>query len=330
MRFSHLRRREFITLLVGSAAWPLVARAQQPGKLPTIGFFSPNTSSAASPWTAAFVQRLHDLGWIEGRTLAIAYRWGEGRTERTAEFVAEFIRLKVDVIVTHGELNIVAAKQATSVIPIVFPLATDPIGSGFVASLARPGGNVTGLSIQAPDLAGKRLELLREVVPGLRRLAIMANVGNPGTVLEMGEVQAAARTLGLEVTTLDVRRTEEIAPAFETIKGRVDALYVSAVPLINTNRVRINILALAARLPTTHGFREAVEAGALMSYGPNFPDLFRRAADYVDMILRGAKAGDIPVEQPTKFDLVINLTTAKALGLEVPPLLLARADEVIE
>ena len=233
-------------------------------------------------------------------------------------------------IVTHGELNIVAAKQATSVIPIVFPLATDPIGSGFVASLARPGGNVTGLSIQAPDLAGKRLELLREVVPGLRRLAIMANVGNPGTVLEMGEVQAVARTLGLEVTTLDVRRAEQIAPAFETIKGRVDALYVSAVPLVNTNRVRINTLALAARLPTTHGFREAVEAGALMSYGPNFPDLFRRAADYVDIILRGAKAGDIPVEQPTKFDLVINLTTAKALGLEVPPLLLARADEVIE
>jgi putative ABC transport system substrate-binding protein len=165
----------------------------------------------------AFVERLRDLGWIEGRTVAIAYRWGEGGTERTAEFVAEFVRLKVDVIVTHGELNIVAAKQATSVIPIVFPLATDPIGSGFVASLARPGGNVTGLSIQAPDLAGKRLELLREVVPGLRRLAIMANVGNPGTVLEMGEVQAVARTLGLEVTTLDVRRAEEIAPAFETI-----------------------------------------------------------------------------------------------------------------
>jgi putative tryptophan/tyrosine transport system substrate-binding protein len=326
-----MRRREFILLLGGAAAgWPLAARAQQPGKLPTIGFFSPNTSSAASPWTAAFVERLRDLGWIEGRTVAIAYRWGGGRTERIAEFVAEFVRLKVDVIVTHGELNIAAAKQATSVIPIVFPLATDPIGSGFVASLARPGGNVTGLSIQAPDLAGKRLELLREVVPGLRRLAIMANVGNPGTVLEMGEVQAVARTFGLEVTTLDVRRAEEIAPAFETIKGRVDALYVSAVPLVNTNRVRINTLALAARLPTTHGFREAVEAGALMSYGPNFSDLFRRAADLVDMILRGAKAGDIPVEQPTKFDLVINLTTAKALGLEVPPLLIARADEVIE
>jgi putative tryptophan/tyrosine transport system substrate-binding protein len=276
------------------------------------------------------VERLRDLGWIEGRTVAIAYRWGEGRTERTAEFVAEFVRLKVDVIVTHGELNIVAAKQATSVIPIVFPLATDPIGSGFVASLARPGGNVTGLSIQAPDLAGKRLELLREVVPGLRRLAIMANVGNPGTVLEISEVQAVARTLGLEVTTLDVRRAEEIAPAFETIKGRVDALYVSAVPLVNTNRVRINTLALAARLPTTHGFREAVEAGALMSYGPNFPDLFRRAADYVDMILRGAKAGDIPVEQPTKFELVINLTTAKALGLTISESFLLRADQLIE
>ena len=326
-----MRRREFITLLGGAAAaWPLAARAQQPAKLPTIGFLGASTPSAQSQWVAAFVQRLRELGWIEGRTVAIEYRWAEGRSERFAEIAAEFVRLKVDVIVTAGTAAVLAAKQATSVIPIVFAVAGDPVGSGLVASLARPGGNVTGLSIQATDLAGKRLELLREVVPGLRRLAIMANVGNPGAVLEMGEVQAAARTLGLEVATLEIRRAEDIAPAFEALKGRADALYVCADPLVITNRIRINTLALGARLPTMHGIREYVEAGGLMSYGPNFPDLFRRAADYVDKILRGAKPADIPVEQPTKFDLVINLTTAKALGLDVPPTLLARADEVIE
>ena len=223
----------------------------------------------------------------------------------------------------EGNPPVLAAKQATSAIPIVFAVAADPVGSGLVASLARPGGNVTGLSIQAPDLAGKRLELLREVVPGLRRLAILANVGNPGAVLEMGEVQAAAHTLGIEVVTLEIRRAEDIAPAFEALKGRAEALYVVADPLVNTNRVRINTLALAARLPTMYDSREYVEAGGLMSYGPNFPDLFRRAGDYVDKILRGAKPADLPVEQPTKFDLVINLTTAKALGLTVPPSLLA-------
>jgi putative tryptophan/tyrosine transport system substrate-binding protein len=325
-----MRRREFITLLGGAAAWPLAARAQQAGKLPTIGFFSPNTSSAASPWTAAFVQRLRDLAWIEGRTVTIAYRWGEGSTERTTEFVAEFVRLKVDVIVTHGTPNVLAAKQATSVIPIVFAVASDPVGSGFIASLSRPGGNVTGLSLQATDLAGKRLELLREVISGLRRLAIMADIGNPAAVLETGEVQAAARTLGIEVATLNIRRAEDIAAAFETIKGRVDALYVSAAPLVTTNKVRINTLALAARLPTMHGLGEYVKAGGLISYGPNFPDLFRRAADFVDKILHGTKPADIPVEQPTKFDLVINLTTAKALGLTIPEAFLLRADEVIE
>ena len=252
------------------------------------------------------MQRLRELGWIEGRTVAIEYRWAEGRSERFAEIAAEFVRLKVDVIVTSGTA-VLAAKQATSVIPIVFAVAGDPVGTGLVASLARPGGNVTGLSIQATDLAGKRLELLREVVPGLRRLAIMANVGNPAAVLEMGEVQATARTLGLEVATFEIRRAEDIAPAFEALKGRADALYVCADPLVNTNRIRINTLALGARLPTMYGFREYVEAGGLMSYGPNFPDLFRRAADFVDKILRGAKPADIPVEQPTKFDLVINL-----------------------
>jgi putative ABC transport system substrate-binding protein len=325
-----MRRREFFTLLGSAATWPLAARAQQPGKLPTIGFFSPNTSSAASPWTTAFVQRLRDLGWFEGRTVTITYRWGDGRTERTAEFVAEFVRLKVDVIVTHGAPNVLAAMHATPVIPIVFAVAADPVDTGLVASLARPGANITGLSIQAADLAGKRLELLREVVPGLRRLAVMTDIGNPSQALETSEVQAAARTLGIEVTTLDIRRAEGIAHTFETLKGRADALYVNASPLVTTNQIRINTLALAARLATMHGVREYVETGGLISYGPNFSDLFRRAADYVDKILRGAKPSDIPVEQPTKFDLVINLNTAQVLGLDVPKALLTRADEVIE
>ncbi len=325
-----MRRRDFITLLGGAAAssvgWPLAAHAQPRAKLPTIAFFSPNTLTAASPWTAAFVRRLGELGWTEGRTVAIEYRWGDGRTDRTAAILAELAQLKPDVIVTHGQGNILAAKQLTPVIPVVFALATDPIGSGLVASLARPGGNATGLSIQGSDLAGKRLELLREVVPGLRRLGIMCNGQNP----EMEETQAAARMLGLDVTTLDVRRAEEIMPAFEALRGKADALYVCAEPLINTHRARISIMALGARLSSVHGFREAIEAGSLMSYGPNFADLFRRAADYVDKILRGTKPADLPVEQPTKFDLVINLITAKALGLEVSPTLLARADEVIE
>jgi putative ABC transport system substrate-binding protein len=327
---SAMKRREFIGLIGGATLSPLVARAQQPAKPRTIGFFSPNSASAASPWTAAFVQRLHELGWIESRNFAIEYRWGEGRTERITEFMAEFVRLNVDVIVTHSTPNVLAAKQATSTIPIVFALAADPVGSGIVASLARPGGNVTGLSILAPDLARKRLELLREVAPGLRRLAILADTGLPGTMLEAREVQAAARMLDIDVTILDVQRAEEIAPAFETLKGRAEALYVSAAPIVTTNQVQINTLALAARLPTMHGVREYVEGGGLISYGPNFSDLFRRAAEYVDKILRGAKPADIPVEQPAKFDLVVNLTTGKALGLAIPPSLLARADEVIE
>jgi putative tryptophan/tyrosine transport system substrate-binding protein len=217
-----------------------------------------------------------------------------------------------------------------SVIPIVVALVGDPVGIGLVAGLARPGGNVTGLSTQSTDLASKRLELLREVVPSLRRLAILVNVGNPSAVLDVGEVRAAADTLGLELITSQMRRAEHIAPAFESLKGRADALYIPPSPFVNTNWIRINALAVEARLPTMHGSREYVQAGGLMSYGPNFPDLFRRAADYVDKILRRAKPGDIPVEQPTKFDLVINLTTAKALSLDIRPTLLTRADEVIE
>jgi putative tryptophan/tyrosine transport system substrate-binding protein len=329
-----VRRRQFITGLGSAAAWPLAARAQQSSKPPTIGFLGANTPSTQKQWTDAFVQRLRELGWIEGRSIAIEYRWAEERTERAAGFVAEFVNLKVDVIVTHANTPVVAAKQATTVIPIVFAAAGDPVGSGLVASLARPGGNITGLSLQQRDLAGKRLELLREVVPALRRLAIMANAGNPGNLLEMDEARTAAQTLGLEIVTREIQRAEEIAPAFEALKGAADALYIClyicSAPVFTNNRIRIQTLAMGARLPTIYSFREYVEAGGMMSYGPNFPDLFRRAAEMVDKILHGTKPGDIPVEQPTKFDLVINLTTAKALGLTIPETLLATADEVIQ
>jgi putative ABC transport system substrate-binding protein len=325
-----MRRREFITLLGGAAAtWPLATGAQQPGKLPTIGFLGGATASAWSNWSAAFVQRLRELGWSEGRTVSIEYRWAEGRYERAAEIAAEFVRLKVDVILTSGGV-LLAAKQATSTIPIVFAVANDPVGAGFVSSLARPGGNITGLSLQTTDLAAKRLELLREFVPSIRHLAILANTGNPAAVAETDEVQTAARILGLKVAMFEMRRAEDLASAFAAFKSGAEALYVCTDPLVLTQRARINTLALAARLPTIYGPREHVELGGLMSYGANFPDLFRRSADLVDKILRGAKPGDIPVEQPTKFDLVINLTTAKALGIEIPPTLLARADEVIE
>jgi putative ABC transport system substrate-binding protein len=326
-----MKRREFITLLgAAAAAWPLVARAQQPAKLPTIGLLGAATPSTTSPWIAAFVQRLREFGWVEGRNIVMEYRWAEGRTERYAEIAAEFVRLKVDVVVTHSTAAVVAAKQVTSVIPIVFTNAGDPVANGLVVSLARPGGNITGLSIQGTDTAAKRLDLLREIVPGLRRLAIIANVGNPAGVLEMEEIQATARALGLEVTALKIRRAEDITSAFEVLKSGADALYISPDALINTNRIRVNTLALGARLPTMSSVREYVAAGSLMSYGPNFPDLWRRAAEFVDKILRGAKPADIPVEQPTKFDLVINLTTAKVLGLAIPESFLLRADEVIE
>ena len=325
-----MRRREFLGVLGGAVAFaPLTARAQQPGKLATVGFLGASSASGWSPWVAAFMQRLRELGWIEGRNLTIEYRWAEGRNDRAAEFAAEFVRRKVDVIVTGG-LSAVAVKQATSVIPIVFAVASNPVGTGLVASLVRPGGNATGLSTQAPDLAGKRLELLREVVPRLRRLAILANIGYPASVSEMSEVQAAARTLGLEVVALEIQRAEDIPPAFMALNDRAEALYVTADPLVNTNRNRIFTLASIARLPTIANIKELVEAGGLMSYGPNYPDLFRRAGDYVDKILRGTKPADLPVEQPTKFDLVINGAIAKALGLTVPASLLARADEGIE
>ena len=324
-----MRRRAFITLVGGAAAtWPLAARAQQP--MPVVGFFGTGTPSSWSQWTSAFVNRLRELGRIEGRTVRIEYRWAEGRNDRYAEIAAELVRLKVDAIVTQGTPSVLAAKQATSVIPIVFASAGDPVGSGLVETLARPNGNVTGLSSQATDSAPKRLELLREVAPTLRTLAIMADAGNPFSVLEVGEVQAAARSLGLSIALSEIRRVDDIAPAFDLIKGRTEALFISTDPLLIANLTRINTLAQSVQMATIGSWREFVEAGSLMSYGSNIPDQFRRAAELVDRILNGTRPGDIPVEQPTKFEFVINLKTARALSLTIPPGLLARADEVIE
>jgi len=324
-----MRRREFITLVVGAAAtWPAMTSAQQAGKLPIVGFLGASASGFA-PWAAAFVGRMRELGWVEGSTIAIEYRWSEGRPERYAEIAAEFVRLKVDVILTVGSA-VPIVRQATTAIPIVFAVAIDPVGSGLVASLAKPGGNATGLSIQANELAGKRLELLREAIPQLRRLAILFNADNTQPVLEMGETQAEARRLGLEIAPLAIRRADDIEPTFQNLKVRADALYVAVDQLMVANRARILTLALAERLPTIFSERDFVKAGAFMSYGPNYSDLFRHSADYVDKILHGTKPGDIPVEQPTKFELVINLSTAKALGLTIQPALLTRADDVIE
>jgi putative tryptophan/tyrosine transport system substrate-binding protein len=322
-------RRQFISALGGGLlAWPLAARAQQSNKLPTIGVLLGDASSWHT-WTAAFVQRLSQLGWIEGRTVAMEYRWSDGRPEHVAKLAAELVQQKVDVILTYGGA-VATLMQATASIPIVFALATDPLGSGLVASLARPVGNVTGLSLEATEIAGKRLELLREAVPRLHQLAIMYDAGYPATVREMGEVTSAARTLSLEVTLHGIRRAEDIAPAFDALKSQADALYVAVDPLVLANITQIAALALSVRLPTVFPDRSQIQAGGFMSYGPSIPNLFQRAAEYVDKILRGAKPSDLPVEQPTKFELVINLKTAKELGLTIPQTLLVAADEVVE
>jgi putative tryptophan/tyrosine transport system substrate-binding protein len=327
-----VRRRDFISLIAGgtaAAAWPLIARAQRAAKLPIIGMVSGSDASTRSAWVGAFVRRLRELGWVEGRDVAIEYRWADGHGERVVELAAELVRLKVAVIVTTGG-PLAGVRQATSVIPIVFATANDPVGAGLVESLARPGGNLTGLSLQATDIAGKRLQLLRQVAPTLRRLAVLVNGANPSAALELKEVSSAAHALGVQAATLDVRRDEDILQTLATLKGQADALYVCSDPLFAAKRVQINDATLDARLPTMYAFREPVEAGGLMSYGPNFPDMFRRAAEYVDKILRGAKPGGLPVEQPTKFDLVVNLTRARTLGLTIPDQVLALADEVIE
>jgi putative tryptophan/tyrosine transport system substrate-binding protein len=333
MRFGQLKRREFIALVGAaaySASWPIAASAQQKAGISTIGFLGSGTHSSDGSLAAAFMQSMRQLGWVEGRDLAIEYRWGEGRVDQFAALAAELVRLKVDVIFTYGTPTAVAAKQATSVIPIVFTLVGAPVEAGLAASLPRPGSNITGVSNQSSDLGGKRLELLRSVLPNLRRIAIMVHVDNPTAVLDTSQVRTVADTFGLEITILEIRRAQDIAPAFDRVSGRVEALIVPPSALIFTNLFRINTLALGARLPTMYGARDYVEPGGLMSYGPNFPDLFRRSAHLVDKVLRGTKPADIPVEQPTKFDLVINLTTAKALGLQIPDKLLAIADEVIE
>jgi putative ABC transport system substrate-binding protein len=328
-----MRRRDFITLIGGTAlAWPVAPRAQQLGKRYTIGLFSAGAMPAMSAaFWAAFFDALRGLGWVEGKNVTFEHRYADNRLERLPEFAAELVRLKVDVIVAIGTLAPLAAKRATSTIPIVMTAAGDPMGSGLVASLARPGGNVTGMSLMAPDLGGKRLELLKELLPRLSRVAVLWNAANPYPALVFKETQAAGRTLGIEVQSLEVRGPDDLDGAFEAARRQhPDALISVEDPLTGTYRKRIADFAVADRLPSLYGLKEDVEAGGLLSYGANLADLFRRAAGYVDKILKGAKPTDLPVEQPTKFELVINLKAAKALGLDIPPTLLALADEVIE
>ena len=295
-----MKRRAFIALVFGAVACPLAARGQSTGKLPTIGFLFAN-AAIFTPWIVAFVERLKALDWIEGRTVAFEQRWSNG-PEQDAEIAAELVRLPVNVILTDGP-SVPIVKQATSTIPIVFALASDPVGGGLVASLAHPGGNVTGLSLQSTDLAGKRIELLREAVPHLRRLAVMVDVGFAQSALELREADAVARSFDIEIVPLEIRRAEDIVPVFSTLSSPAQALYAVGSALVDTNRARIIELASDARLPTLFSNRDHVQAGALMSYGANFLDLFRRSADLVGKILHGADPGDLPVEQPVKFDL---------------------------
>jgi putative ABC transport system substrate-binding protein len=323
-----MRRREFVTLLGAAVMWSLAARAQQPTRRLTIGWLS--SGRVHEPGIAAFARRLGELGWIEGRDAMIERREAEGNNERYAQFAAELVHRKVDVIVTSGTPATAAVKRLTTAIPIVFVDLGDPVGTGLAASLARPGGNITGLSNQNRDAPGKRMELLRAAVPTLRRLAILADAANPSEMLEVREIKESARKLDLELIIGEIRRQQDIAPAFEGFNDRADALYVVSGGLQIANHVEINTRALQARLATMYGGRRFVETGGLMGYGANLVDLYQRAAELAAKILNGADPGSIPVEQPTKFELVINLTTAKALGLTVPPTLLARADEVIE
>ena len=331
MPFGQLKRREFITLLGGAAvAWPLAARAQQARKIRKIGVLSPSVPIFTSA-NSALANGLRELGWIEGQNIAIVRRYAENRLERLPGLAAELVRLNVEVIVAVGTLGPLAAKRATSTIPIVMTAAGDPLASGLVASLAHPGGNVTGSSLMVPDIAGKRLELLKEILPRLVRVAVLWNAANPYPAIVFNETQAAGRRLGIEVQSLEVRSPDDFDGAFEKARRQhPDALIEIEDPLTNSLHKRIVEFAAAERLPSLHGVGEEVEAGGLISYGASIPDLYRRAAGYVDKILKGAKPADLPVEQPTKFELVINATTANALGLEVPPMLLARADKVIE
>jgi putative tryptophan/tyrosine transport system substrate-binding protein len=329
-----MRRRDFLRTLSGVAmaplAWPVDALAQQARQSTTIGFLGATTPTIWSANVTAFQNRLRELDWIDGRNVSIEYRWTQGRDDRYAEYASEFAQRKVDVIVTAGTTAVIALKKATSAIPIVFAAAGDPVRTGLVGSLSRPGGNVTGLSNLQTDLGGRRLSLLREIQPNVKRVAVLGNAESPLIALEMEGVKEDGARLGLETFRLQVSKAEEIVPAIQSLNGVADALYICSDPFLTTHRVRITTLAIALKLPTVYAFREYVVAGGLLSYGPNFPDLFRRSADYVDKILRGAKPADIPVEQPVKFDLVINNTTAKAIGLTIPEQFLMRANEVIE
>jgi putative ABC transport system substrate-binding protein len=325
-----MRRREFITVIGGVAiAGTTAARAQQPAKSPVVGFLAAGTQASHGEWVVGFAKRLSELGWTDGHNVTIEYRWAAGENQQMVEFAAEFVQRKVDVIVTSAN-GVRVARQATSHIPIVFAAFSDPIAAGLVESLAWPGGNVTGLTVAPSDLASKRISLLREIVPNLRRLAAIADVAASSFSQEIEGIRTTASALNIDAKILELRTADDIAPALAKLKGNTDALYVLSEPLVNTNRARIIETAMAEKIPTIFGFREFVEAGGLMSYGPNFSDLFRRAADFTDKILRGAKPADLPVQQPVRFDLIFNMKTAKAIELSVPESFLVRADEVIE
>jgi putative tryptophan/tyrosine transport system substrate-binding protein len=332
MQFSQLKRREFITLLASGVAWPLAARAQQ-AKVIRLGYLDPArpTDATAINLRRQFLLGMRDLGYIEGRHFRMDDRNAEGRIDRLPALASELVRLPVDFLVVFGDSSIAAAIQASDSIPIVMTLAADPVGSGFVNSLARPGGNVTGMSALAPDLAGKRVELLKEIVPRAARVAVLWNSSNRAKVTEWNDTQAPARTVGLTLHPFEAHSQTELDGALAAIGQNLpDALIVFAETLTLAFRQRVGSFALANRLPMVSELREFAEAGGLATYGASRADLWRRSASYVDKIIRGAKPGDLPVEQPTKFEMIINLNTAKAIGIEIAPTLLARADEVIE
>jgi len=303
--------------------------AQQPKKVPRIGYLAPGSPASDSPRIDPFRQGLRELGYTEGQDIVIELRFAEGKSERLPAIVAELIQLKVDVIVLSGTPAARAAKQATSTIPIVMGTSADPVGTRLVASLARPGGNVTGLSTLGSDLSGKRLELLKEVVPGVSRIAVLSNPTNQSVPALLSETEIAAQSLGVQVQFLEARVPNELNKVFVAIKDRPSALMVVPDPMLFAQRKRLSDLAAESRLPTMAEWEEFVQAGGLMSYGPSFREMFRRAAVYVDKILKGRTPADLPVEQPTKFELMINLKTAKQIGLTIPPNVLARADKVI-
>src|SRR5262245_41296964 len=325
------RRRQLITLLGGAAAWPLAARAQQVRKRYMVGILSAGGGGVQAALNSAFIDGLREWGWFEGKNVVFENRNAEDRLERLPELAADLVRLKVDVIVAAGTLAPLAAKQATTTIPIVMTTAGDPLGSGLVASLARPGGNVTGMSLMVSDLGAKRLELLKEFLPLLSRVAVLWNAANPYSALVFKQTQAGGRTLGIEVQSLEVGGPEDFDATFEAARRlHPDALITVEDPLTVSYRKRIADFAVGQQLPSLHGIREFVAAGGLISYGANLADLSRRAVYYVDKIFKGAKPADLPVQQPTKFEMVINLKTSKALGLTIPRSLLDRADELIE